>query len=255
MLAGRNDVRWIQRFNSNIGQFSDDGDTLNGAYGFRWREHWENDQLWWVIEHLRVDPNSRRAVVQMFDPSADQPMSNQKVPKDIPCNTAIYFDIVNGELNMTVTNRSNDMIWGAYGANAVHMSILQEFVANALGVAVGKYVQFSNNFHIYERHFELLECPHEPQHYTQEMVANHVPLTTANNWKHDLVQFEDWCELPDDFYTNRFITNVLNPMLAAWTHYKGKNKVEAFVACDVITDTEIRIACFEWLTRRKWGEV
>lgn len=252
MLAGRNDVKWVERFNSNIGQFSDNGETLHGAYGFRWREHWEGDQIWWLIDHLKADPTSRRAVIQMFDPEVDQPDANEAVPKDIPCNTAIYFEIVEGALNMTVTNRSNDMIWGAYGANAVHMSILQEFVANALGVSVGRYVQFSNNFHIYQKHWELLENPHEPTHYTQEMVRTHVPLTTANNWKHDLIQFEDWCAEPIDMYTNHFILFVLGPMMWAWKAYKEKDKMRALTMCEAIRDAEIRIACFEWLTRRKW---
>jgi hypothetical protein len=43
------------------------------------------------------------------------------------------------KLDMTVFNRSNDMVWGAYGANAVHFSILQEYIACALGLKVGAY--------------------------------------------------------------------------------------------------------------------
>ena len=49
--------------------------------------------------------------------------------EEIPCNTAIYFKVREGKLNMTVSNRSNDVIWGTFGANVVHMSILQEYVA------------------------------------------------------------------------------------------------------------------------------
>ena len=51
---------------------------------------------------------------------------------------------------MTVCNRSNDMIWGAYGANAVHMSILMEYVAVAVNAPMGSYYQISDSFHIYE---------------------------------------------------------------------------------------------------------
>ena len=69
---------------------------------------------------------------------------------DIPCNTNIYFKIREGELQMTVCNRSNDMIWGAYGANAVHMAVLQEYVAAQLDVPMGKYYQISDSFHVYE---------------------------------------------------------------------------------------------------------
>jgi hypothetical protein len=41
------------------------------------------------------------------------------------------------------------MVWGAYGANAVHFSVLQEFIAAAVGVPVGFYWQVANNFHAY----------------------------------------------------------------------------------------------------------
>ena len=39
MLAGRNDVAFVEKFNKRMATFSDDGSTLNGAYGYRWRRH------------------------------------------------------------------------------------------------------------------------------------------------------------------------------------------------------------------------
>ena len=251
MLAGRNDVKFVQRFNSNIGQYSDDDRTLAGAYGHRWRNHWRRDQLYWLIEHLSHEPNSRRAVLQMFDPLTDQPPVG-KVPKDIPCNTAAYFDIVEGALNMTVTCRSNDMIWGAYGANAVHMSMLQEFVAGALGVDVGFYTQFSNNFHMYEKHFDLLESP--PTYEVGGVWGSHTPLVSSPRmWESDLVAMQKWCADGTKSYTCTYVLHVLSPMLDAWQDYKGGDKEAALRQCDRIVDDEVRQACIEWLCRRKWG--
>lgn len=252
MLAGRNDVKWISQFNSNIGQYSDDGITLSGAYGRRWREHWGRDQLTWVIDHLRKNPNSRRAVLQMYDPECDQE-TRYLDPKDIPCNTAVYFEIDEGSLNMTVTNRSNDMIWGAYGANAVHMSMLQEFVANALGVPVGRYVQFSNNFHIYELHFGLLEpVSHGGHCYTYAMVEQHQPLATSSYWGGDLIQFGQWIDAPFAQYDSPYVVGVLQPMYLAWLKYKDGDKEYALFAADKIADLAVRKACTQWLERRKW---
>jgi thymidylate synthase len=249
MLAGRNDVEWISQFNSNIGQYSDNGETFHGAYGHRWRNHFGHDQLMWAIEHLKAEPNSRRTVVQMFDPDVDQAYDGGK---DIPCNTAIYFEIVEGKLNMTVTNRSNDIVWGCYGANAVHMSILQEFVANALGATVGQYLQISNNFHIYEGHFPFMDAVADPHGYSQEMASSHVPITTPATWRKDLSEFEDWIVHPRYPHNNKFITNVLNPMVHSWEFYKLKNRDNAFLYASTITDLEVKIACEEWLQRRNW---
>ena len=64
-------------------------------------------------------------------------------------NTNIYFKIRENKLKMTVCCRSNDMLWGAYGVNVVHMSVLQEYMATMIGVEMGEYRQISDSFHIY----------------------------------------------------------------------------------------------------------
>lgn len=158
MLAGRNDTEVLRPLVPRMQEFSDDQKTLNGAYGFRWREYFGYDQLEFIVKMLRKDPSTRRAVLSMWNPAADTELSPpQFVPdltnqgsKDLPCNTHIYFDASRGKLDMTVCNRSNDVIWGAYGANVVHMSFLHEFVALAAGLEIGTYYQFSNNYHVYK---------------------------------------------------------------------------------------------------------
>jgi hypothetical protein len=62
---------------------------------------------------------------------------------------------------MTVFNRSNDIVWGAYGANAVHFSFLLEFMSRLTNYPVGTYTQISVNWHAYEETYHLLkEVPH-----------------------------------------------------------------------------------------------
>lgn len=144
MLAGGAHVEWIAQFNTRMYEYADQG-VINGAYGARWR-YWFNgmDQIRAIYKELAARPNSRRAVIAMWDPGNDNAQFN-----DVPCNTTMYFDCREGRLNMTVCCRSNDILWGAYGANAVHMSFLQQLLAEALDVPVGIYRQFSNNFHAY----------------------------------------------------------------------------------------------------------
>jgi len=160
MLAGRHDVQWISNFNSRMKEYSDDGVIFHGAYGYRWRRHFkvrhsnDHDQLWHVIHMLKERPHDRRVVLQMWDAESDlNPVWNAK---DLPCNTNVYFylrptgPLGQLELSMTICNRSNDVIWGAYGANAVHMSYLLEYVAAGVGVPVGTMYQVSNSWHFYE---------------------------------------------------------------------------------------------------------
>lgn len=188
MLAGRNDVAPIDYFNSQMKQYSDDGQTFNGAYGYRWRHtsyyyfdepakqyrYNECDQLNLLVEHLKNDPDSRRAVLQMWDVGRD--LTRIETSKDVCCNLCAMFSIreetarlygkeenpreVSGHevkdryLDMTVVNRSNDTILGMLGANAVHFSVLQEYLAACLGIRVGVYNQITNNMHVYLKTWE-----------------------------------------------------------------------------------------------------
>lgn len=233
MLAGRNDVAPLRYFNSNIANYSDDGETFNGSYGYRWRSHLPNwkpkpymektgtsnaefdtnlaghkvfkdydsiDQLDVLIKHLQEKPESRRAVLQMWNVEDD--LLKVDTSRDVACNLSVLFSIredknlhgwdpdklmrkidqeyemaglarkdgdmldserrmkkikeyrdgydgVTTYLDMTVFNRSNDMIWGALGANYCHMGFLQEYMACSLGVEVGVYNQVTNNLHCY----------------------------------------------------------------------------------------------------------
>ena len=164
MLSGSEDIRSLEIFSSKIASFcSDDGKTANGAYGARWRFARDPeipsgpgkciDQLELLIQHLTKNPKSRRAVLQMWMPDRD--LLKIEVTKDCCCNTAVYFTIREGNhrdgkyLDMTVTNRSNDLVLGLMGANLVHFTILQEYMARSLGVQVGLWYQFTNNLHVY----------------------------------------------------------------------------------------------------------
>jgi thymidylate synthase len=161
MLEGRRDVEPMAYYASRMKDYSDDGKVFNGAYGHRWRKHFGIDQLPFIISRLRKNPDDRRQVLGMWDPMHDC-YDQQTV--DLPCNTHIYFARnETGALDMTVCNRSNDLVWGALGANVVHMSFLQEHVANGIGCAVGKYYQFTNNLHGYLATAEPLRCLTERQ--------------------------------------------------------------------------------------------
>lgn len=149
MLAGRNDVKFLTLFNPRMAEFADNG-AINGAYGYRWRNPIE--QIAMVAQVLNASPNTRQAVIAMWDPDLDLGTT----VNDRPCNTHIYFRILRGRLNMTVCNRSNDLIWGMLGANVVHMTYLHELVARMINKPLGEYMVFTNNLHIYERHWKLL---------------------------------------------------------------------------------------------------
>jgi hypothetical protein len=147
MLAGRNDVEGPLKYAKQMASYSDDGKTFHGAYGFRWRRQFGYDQLLPIAEALQKNPEDRRQVLSMW--SADLDLG-KATAKDVPCNLTATFQIsYEGKLDLVVFNRSNDIVWGCYGANAVHFSFLQEYMARWIGVPTGTYTQVSVNWHGY----------------------------------------------------------------------------------------------------------
>ncbi|WPJ72148.1 deoxyuridylate hydroxymethyltransferase [Salmonella phage CRW-SP2] len=153
VLAGRNDLAFLSRVLPRAPEFSDDGLTWRGAYGPRIYAHGQLDS---VINRLRQNPNSRQAYLTIYDPALDSDeglaassQSGEAKTKDMICNLALLFSVINNHLNLTVINRSQDVLWGMSSINFIEFSIIQEVVANILGVNVGVYKLFSNNLHYY----------------------------------------------------------------------------------------------------------
>ncbi len=276
MIASRNDVEWISQFSANIANYSDDGVTFHGAYGARWRrhfliEHTENlgmsdfpnasvseiqilDQLQVIADLLRQNPDDRRIVLQMWDASSDLGMDG----KDFPCNLICTFRInPYGKLDMTVFNRSNDMIWGAYGANAVHFSVLQEVMAAWIGVPMGGYWQISTNFHSYhetlQKHGSVVKHgagfdPYE----LGEVRAHPIVNTPIENWFTELDVFMNEGAVLG--FQDPFFKKTAVPMLAAWESWKDKDNPDrvknAIKFANEIKASDWRRACVEWLERR-----
>lgn len=149
VLAGRNDLEFLSRYLPRASDFSDDGTTWRAGYGPRLRNWQGTDQLREVVELLRSDPTSRRAVISLLDPATDFTDS-----RDVPCNNWIHFVQRNKRLDMSIAVRSNDVIWGFSGINTFEWSVLHEVVARAIGAHVGSQHWLVSSMHLYERHFD-----------------------------------------------------------------------------------------------------
>lgn len=149
MMSGSNRLGPLAEVLPSTKNFSVDGETIHAAYGHRWRRHFGFDQLQYIIQKLKATPSTRQAVLSIWDAKTDLVDSPENA-KDRACNTiATFTRRPNNTLDMMVSNRSNDAIWGTYGANLVHFSILHCFVAQATGMEVGVYEQVSANLHCY----------------------------------------------------------------------------------------------------------
>lgn len=150
VIAGRADMAFLTRYVKRAADFSDDGVRWRAGYGPRLR-NWggKTDQLAAVVAELRRNPESRRAVISLFDPASDLSPS-----KDVPCTDWLQFTLRNGVLSLAVTVRSNDLFWGFSGINTFEWSVLHEMVATWLDASVGQVMYFIGSLHVYDWHFE-----------------------------------------------------------------------------------------------------
>jgi hypothetical protein len=266
MLGGRNDVESVAKYAERMRTYSDDGLTLHGAYGFRWREHFAKDQLSIISGAMRNDFTDRRQVLSMWDANADLGRDG----KDLPCNLQCGFMITDdGELDMIVTNRSNDIVWGAYGANAVHFSYLQEYIAAQIGVSVGRYRQMSWNFHGYDATVggvkHLSQIAQEVAISGPEGWREHCPYTAGLVQPYPLVNIhpDAWDEDLEDFlsgdpgipYADPFFIEVAEPMREAHAMYKSAPADEKYDATlrvlERVKATDWKLAAVQWIERRQ----
>lgn len=350
MLAGCNDVAALKIFNSRIGDYSDDGLTFNGAYGYRWRyaavmdDDAENgwryvNQLSTIINHLKANPTSRRAVLQMWNVKDDllkigvvhpgvacyecsgsgitpgtestyckhcsgtgvkKKSWTDVVSKDVCCNISVMFSVESGDcrtceatpgrshastkdypgdcpackgsphdqpryLNMTVTNRSNDLIWGMLGANVVHFSMLQEYVADSLGLEVGSYHQFTNNLHVYtetnsgwkpkEWLSEYGQTMHDDQEvYDQKLIRTPLVLDQGR-FDREVLAFVHAVKSgqlnASTKYAEPFLETVAKPMCLAFAAHKQRLYPTALALIGQVRATDWMIAGHRWLLRRE----
>lgn len=180
LASGTNHMGLVETYAPNMKSFSDDGEFMRAAYGTRIRAFTgvDNDyrvsnpknrnifsggikvvdQLKYVIETLKKDINSRQALITIHDPAKDDfDGDGLKVTKDTPCCRTVQFMVVDGKLNCTLTIRSNDLLWGFSAVNVFNFTWMQQYVANMLGLRIGKYYHFANNMHFYEDKKGLIE--------------------------------------------------------------------------------------------------
>jgi thymidylate synthase len=276
MLAGRDDAAPLNLYIKKFGEtFSEQinnptrelGDPLpetNGmihdAYGRRWLYGLGFNQLDAVIKRLIENPRDRQCVIAMWDP---RPEGNDDLQWDWrtrPCNTHIYLRVHEDVLDMTVCCRSNDMIWGGHGANAVHFSILQEYLAARIDVGIGKMYQLSNNAHAYVAELERIDrrITNHPQsfyvdHYVSGEVTPDPMFTEPDEIDNDVKEAMRWHDNPEDappVFSNVWFSVTFVPAVIAHRMHRFGNTGMAIKVAGTMSSSDWRFACVEWLQRR-----
>jgi thymidylate synthase len=150
LIASLADPDWLDWMQRNFTE-PDDVEELGGArsYARRLRDYDGRDQIRWVIDRLRADPETRSAAITTFQPHTDTTY--------IPCISLLDFWRVDDALELVVYAHSLDFGKKAYG-NLVELARLQQEVADGTASSTGRLVVYAKSAHIYEPEYEAMQA-------------------------------------------------------------------------------------------------
>ncbi|WLF84236.1 thymidylate synthase [Moraxella sp. ZY210820] len=142
---------------------------LGPVYGHQWRNFGASkneqgqynadgfDQLKWLINEIKTNPNSRRLIISGWNPKE----ANQVALP--PCHTLFQFFVVNGKLSCQLYQRSADVFLGV-PFNIASYALLTHMIAQVCDLQVGEFVWTGGDTHLYHNHFEQakLQLSREP---------------------------------------------------------------------------------------------
>lgn len=163
-LRGDTNVKWLQDRGITIWDewAGPDGD-LGPIYGAQWRS-WPApsgrhiDQLAFVIDQIKGNPDSRRHVVSAWNPADIPDMALA------PCHALFQFYVADGRLSCQLYQRSADVFLGV-PFNIASYALLTHMVAQVTGLGVGEFVHTLGDAHLYLNHLDQarLQLSREPR--------------------------------------------------------------------------------------------
>lgn len=125
---------------------------LGPVYGKQWRR-WETkrgeviDQISEVVNAIQHNPNSRRLLVNAWNPGE---LENMALP---PCHYAFQFYVAGGKLSLMWQQRSVDTFLGL-PFNIASYALLTHMVAHQCDLDVGELIFTGGDVHLYKNHLE-----------------------------------------------------------------------------------------------------
>jgi len=133
-------------------EWADENGDLGPVYGRQWRA-WPTadgqvvDQIRWVVDEIRRNPDSRRLIVSAWNVG--------ELPKMalMPCHTMFQFYVADGKLSCQLYQRSGDIFLGI-PFNIASYALLTHMVAQVTGLQPGDFVHTIGDAHLYSNHLE-----------------------------------------------------------------------------------------------------
>jgi len=155
-LSGSTNIRYLQENGVRIwNEWADDNGELGPVYGKQWRsfsgpDGKTVDQIEWVVNEIKRNPDSRRLIVSAWNPAEIDQMA---LP---PCHLLFQFYVAEGRLSCQLYQRSADTFLGV-PFNIASYALLTHMVAHVTGLEPGEFVHTIGDAHIYLNHVEQVK--------------------------------------------------------------------------------------------------
>ncbi len=163
-LKGDTNVHWLQENGVRIwNEWADENGELGPVYGHQWRS-WPDydggviDQIQYVVDQLKTNPNSRRMIVSAWNVAEVNKMA---LP---PCHTIFQFYVAGDRLSLQLYQRSADTFLGV-PFNIASYALLLQMMAQVTGFKPGEFIHTTGDTHLYLNHIEQakLQLTREPR--------------------------------------------------------------------------------------------
>jgi thymidylate synthase len=157
-LRGETNIKWLNEHGVRIwDEWADERGELGPVYGAQWRS-WPApngnegdgnalDQIGWVVDEIKRNPDSRRLIVTAWNPSE---IGKMRLP---PCHVLFQFYVGAGRLSCQLYQRSADIFLGV-PFNIASYALLTMMMAQVTGLKPGEFIHTFGDAHLYLNHLD-----------------------------------------------------------------------------------------------------
>ena len=156
-IAGSTNNNDLRKLGCTIwDEWAEEDGSLGHIYGHQWRnfgsDHYSKgfDQISWVINEIKTNPDSRRLIVSSWNPQ-DHCVNGKAALA--PCHTLFQFYVQDSKLSCQLYQRSADTFLGV-PFNIASYALLTHLIANECGLDVGEFIWTGGDVHLYTNHVD-----------------------------------------------------------------------------------------------------
>jgi thymidylate synthase len=201
-------------------KFAKQWGELPKIYGEMWRR-WPTrkkgktiDQLQWVVDELKADPNAHNAIVNSWNPEYLYTMADKEDASRFPiCHNMYQISNRDGKLSLILYQRSCDLFLGV-PFNIASYSLLALVLAKVLDLELGEFIHDYGDVHIYENHIDQFkeQIKRKPRPFPKVKLVG--KIKTLSDFTPDKVILEDYDPHP----------TIKAELTVAGGYYEGKKK-------------------------------